>query len=120
MPDANGQLTDQDRLDLYNICQNSQNGPLNILSAAGFITGLAGENLKAIVQPFLEGIGQQGCDVFLTPAQLQQRAINQQQNAVQYGNQGPANLAANRHRTAQRESLEETSITSSDPDSENL
>lgn len=68
MPDANGQLTDQERLDLYEKCL--ANRSFDILGAFSLFAGLATADAEAIAQPFIDGIGQKGCDVFLTEAQI--------------------------------------------------
>jgi len=95
MPDANGNLTGEERMNLYNQCQASKG--FDIVGAMKFFAGVVAADLPAIAKPFIDGIGQKGCDVFLTDAQLRQRAINQHQADVNEGNQGGANLAGNRH-----------------------
>jgi hypothetical protein len=71
MPNADGTLTDQERLDLYTQCQ--ANKSFDIIGAVNFFVGLATADVQAIAQPFIDGIGQKGCDVFLTDAQISAR-----------------------------------------------
>ncbi len=95
MPDVHGQLTDDERLQLYKQCKAQQG--FDILGAIRFFGGLATGNLEAVAQPFIDGIGQQGCDVFLTDMQKADRARAERQNDMSDGNQGPPGSARNGH-----------------------
>jgi hypothetical protein len=73
MPNADGTLTDQERLNLYTQCQ--ANKTFDIFSAVSFFVGAATADVTALAQPFIDGLGQKGCDVFLTDAQISARDL---------------------------------------------
>lgn len=73
MPNADGTPTDAERIALYEKCQNGI--PFNFAGLANFAAGIFAGDPSAILQPFLDGYGQKGCDVFLTQAQIDARDL---------------------------------------------
>lgn len=79
------ELSDDQRWSLYNQC--TANEGFNILDAINTFEGMTGD-LGALAQVFIDGLHSDGCDTFLTPAQIAQRNQEQWQAEHPSGNPG--------------------------------